>query len=110
MIFREDIIAEENQINIHMSQTEVVNCKGCVENVDDYVYIGRPSKWGNPFQIGKDGSRVEVIKKYREWLKTQPELLDCLGELKGKKLGCWCAPNKCHGDILKELVDYLNYE
>ena len=38
MIFREDIIAEENQINIHMSQTEVVNCKGCVENVDDYVY------------------------------------------------------------------------
>jgi hypothetical protein len=39
------------------------------------VYIGRGSKWGNPFVIGKDGDRDEVIAKYREWIKTQPQLL-----------------------------------
>lgn len=69
------------------------------------VYIGRPSKWGNPFTIGKDGTRAEVIQKYREWILTQPELLSQLGELKGKVLGCWCSPLPCHGDVLVELVE-----
>ena len=39
------------------------------------VYIGRPSKWGNPFRIGPDGNREEVIRKYRDWIGKQPELL-----------------------------------
>lgn len=64
------------------------------------IYIGRPSKWGNPFAIGKDGTRTEVIAKYEAWLKTQPELLAALPELRGHDLRCWCAPQKCHGDIL----------
>lgn len=68
------------------------------------MYIGRPSKWGNPFQIGKDGSRIIVIKKYYEWIKTQPQLLNSLSELKGKKLGCFCKPAPCHGDVLVELL------
>ncbi|PIW12451.1 MAG: hypothetical protein COW35_01440, partial [Candidatus Infernicultor aquiphilus] len=42
------------------------------------VYIGRPSKWGNPFTIGKDGTRSEVIEKYRIWLMKNQNLLDCL--------------------------------
>ncbi len=64
------------------------------------VYIGRSSKWGNPFIIGKDGSREEVIQKYDVWLDTQPELLAALSELKNKVLGCWCHPKACHGDVL----------
>lgn len=69
------------------------------------VYIGRPSKWGNPFVIGKDGSRKEVIAKYKEWIKTQPELMNSLHELEGKILGCWCSPMICHGDALIELIE-----
>ena len=64
------------------------------------VYIGRPSKWGNPFVIGKDGTREEVIAKHAAWLQTQPELLAALPSLKGKRLGCYCAPLACHGDTL----------
>lgn len=70
------------------------------------VYIGRPSKWGNPFAIGKDGTREEVISKYREWLLSQPELISQIKrELKGKNLVCFCAPKACHGDILLEIAN-----
>ena len=69
------------------------------------VYIGRPSKWGNPFRIGPDGSRDEVIQKYRDWIGKQPELLKSLPELEGKKLGCFCKPLACHGDVLARLVE-----
>lgn len=72
----------------------------------DSVYIGRPSKWGNPFTIGKDGTREEVIEKYREWLKTQPQLIEAAKrELAGKDLVCFCAPKPCHGDVLVEIVE-----
>lgn len=71
------------------------------------VLIDRRTKWGNPFQIGIDGTREEVIEKYREWILSQPELLKELPKLKGKRLGCWCAPMPCHGDVLVELVEAL---
>lgn len=77
---------------------KVVHCKK--EKYD--VYIGRPSKWGNPFEIGKDGTREEVIEKYRHWVSSQKLPFE---ELKGKVLGCWCAPKACHGDILMELAN-----
>lgn len=84
------------------STTRVVHCKK--EPFD--VYIGRPSKWGNPFKIGKDGSREDVIAKYRQWILANPELIAKLpSELKGRMLGCWCRPNSCHGDVLAELAD-----
>jgi len=80
--------------------SKVVHCKR--EPFD--VYIGRPSKWGNPFVIGKDGTREEVVEKYREWILQQPDLLKDLHELKDKVLACWCAPNACHGDVLIDLL------
>jgi hypothetical protein len=81
--------------------TRVVNMK-----YDDYdIYIGRGSLYGNPFKIGPDGDRVEVIRKYREWVKTQPQIIARLKELKGKTLGCFCKPMICHGDVLAELAD-----
>jgi hypothetical protein len=71
------------------------------------VFIGRPSKWGNPFIIGKDGTRTEVIAKYKNWIMNQPELLsDAKKELKGKDLVCYCSPKKCHGDILLEIANF----
>lgn len=70
------------------------------------VRIDRKSKWGNPFVIGEDGNRAEVVEKYREWLVDQPVLLKAIaaGELDGKRLGCWCAPELCHGDVLADFA------
>ena len=80
----------------------VVHCKRSEYD----VYIGRPGPWGNPFTIGKDGTREEVVEKYAEWVLTQPDLLAKIKiELKGKVLGCFCAPKLCHGDIIVELTN-----
>ena len=68
------------------------------------IYIGRPSKWGNPYIIGKDGTRDEVIAKYKLHL-LMSGLVNEVEELKGKDLVCWCAPEPCHGDILLELAN-----
>jgi hypothetical protein len=62
------------------------------------------SIWGNPFHIGKDGTREEVIEKYRQYILSKPELLAQLESLRGKTLGCWCSPQACHGDVLVELL------
>lgn len=71
------------------------------------LYIGRGTKWGNPFIEGVDGSRKTVIQKYQCWLVRQPELMAALPELKGKILGCSCKPKPCHGDVLAEMVNLL---
>ena len=68
------------------------------------VRIDRPSKWGNPFRIGQDGDRVDVIAAYRAYLLTQPELMDNLSELANKRIGCVCTPQLCHGDVLVDLI------
>lgn len=68
-------------------------------------YIGRGSKWGNPFRIGPDGTREDVIAKYAAWLRRQPQLLRCIDELRGKDLVCYCAPLACHGDLLLYLAN-----
>ena len=70
------------------------------------VFVARPSKWGNPFRIGKDGSRQEVITKYRAYLDfmmAQGELDP--RELRGLDLICHCAPLPCHADILLEIAN-----
>jgi hypothetical protein len=84
-------------------KTKVVN-----RHFQEYdKYIGRGSKWGNPFShqdgtkaLYKVATREEAIEKYDKWLDTQPELLAALEELRGQRLGCYCAPRPCHGDVL----------
>lgn len=75
------------------------------------IYIGRggarPNRVGNPFVIGRDGSRDEVIAKHMEWARQQPWLRDELERMKGKRLGCFCAPEACHGDNYVKLIEEL---
>lgn len=70
----------------------------------DGVYVGRPSKWGNPFVIGRDGTREQVIEKYRHTL-TPAQVEAARRELRGKNLVCWCAPLPCHADVLLEIAN-----
>jgi hypothetical protein len=89
-------------------------------NTKEGFYIGRPSPLGNPFIIGRDGTREEVIEKYREWLDLQ--LIDWSNKTElvrhsmqsliweytqHKKLTllCWCAPLPCHGDVIKAKIE-----
>lgn len=82
----------------------VVHCKKAPFD----VYIGRPSKWGNPFAIGQHGNREQVISQFKAYLNRSPMLMkDAQRELKGKVLGCYCSPEACHGHILAE---YANKE
>jgi len=69
------------------------------------VYIGRGSKWGNPFKIGEDGTRLEVVVKFMKHLAESQNLLDDLPELEGKDLVCFCSPRLCHGEILMLLAN-----
>lgn len=71
------------------------------------VYIGRPSPVGNPFVIGKDGNREQVIALYEEWIDMHPELIERLSDRQPRRLVCWCAPLACHGDVLaRKLEEY----
>jgi len=96
------------------TQSKIVENKTIVVNVarDHYdVYIGRPSKWGNPFIVGRDGNREECVAKYREWIVTQPHLMAEIPKLRGKRLGCYCKSDgsksrvRCHGDVLVALAE-----
>lgn len=70
------------------------------------VYIGRPSKFGNPFVIGYDGERDSVIDKFAAWISVRPDLIAAAKlELRGKTLGCFCAPLRCHGDVLAHIAN-----
>lgn len=94
---------------------KVVHCNK--EEFDVYIGRGRGSAWGNPFRIGNDGDRGEVIEMYKNWLVFGEgrSLLKRLGELEGKTLGCWCSPPggltaeddlQCHGQILLKLLQH----
>lgn len=85
-----------------MPHALVVHCKRSPFD----VYVGRPSAWGNPFRMPDEARRAETVARYREWILTQPHLLErAKAELRGKRLGCWCAPKACHGDVLAEIAN-----
>lgn len=108
--------------------TTVINLKGRIQEFgrrlenapDDLVYVGRRWTMGhwdlpqhplyNPFQYDtarkkRDGTRAEIMVKYREYLMARPDLLALVPELRGRTLACWCAPELCHADILAEIAD-----
>lgn len=66
------------------------------------VYVGRPSKWGNPFVIGLDGNREQVVTLFCKYIYERPELIAAARiELRGRDLVCFCAPQLCHADVLR---------
>jgi hypothetical protein len=81
----------------------------------DAIYVGRPTKWGNPYTHQADkatlaeyivASREEAVAMYRQYIMANPLLLKaCQEELKGKDLVCFCAPKACHADILIEIAN-----
>jgi Domain of unknown function (DUF4326) len=86
---------------------KVVHCKKSPYD----VYIGQPGQWGNPFATGPDCDRNQAIKLYEQWIRSQPELMKRAREkLKGKVLGCFCAPKSCHGDILLRITQECDCE
>lgn len=94
-------------------RTVVASLRGQHANLIDwaedqglYVRIDRRTDWGNPFELPADGDRATVIDAYeRHYLPHKPSLLSRLGTLRGKVLGCWCAPEACHGDVLKRWAE-----
>ncbi|MCG7988400.1 MAG: DUF4326 domain-containing protein [Candidatus Thiodiazotropha weberae] len=99
---------------IHIRITRVVNIKRetkykGIKSTDDYEYIGRGSYWGNPYAIGEDGDdRAEVIRKFKydfDYEKFPTKERSEVFKLAGKRLGCFCKPEACHGDVL---ADFLN--
>jgi len=93
--------------------TTVVHCKK--SEFDVYIGRGNNSKWGNPYSH-KEGTlarfkvrtRKEAIEKFEEYLLSNEDLMNSLHELKDKKLGCWCFPKRCHGDILSKHTNNLD--
>lgn len=90
--------------------TKVVNLRK--EPFD--IYIGRGSKWGNPFtHLPLDETEAqfqvatlgEALAEYKTWILGHPDLVRALPELRGRTLGCFCKPRSCHGDILAALAD-----
>jgi hypothetical protein len=73
----------------------------------DTVYVGRPTKWGNPYRVGRHLTRAEAVARYRAYLLAEGyPLLDALHEIRGKNLGCWCPLDQpCHADVLLELAN-----
>jgi hypothetical protein len=82
------------------------------------LYIGRTNRryklegnlYSNPYVIGKDGKRHEVLRKYAAWLLAQDTaqtraIVEGIGYMRESRLGCWCKPERCHGDILAALAD-----
>lgn len=81
---------------------------------ENTIYIGRGSKWGNPYSHMsntkaefKVQTREEAIENYRSYLISNKGLMDSLHELKDKNLLCYCSPRQCHGDILLETLESL---
>jgi len=94
---------------VPVSKRLVVHCQKAPYD----VYIGRPSRWGNPFSHLPNsaaefrvGTRTEAIEAYEKWLLEQPDLVErAKHELRGQVLGCWCAPLGCDGDVLARIAN-----
>jgi hypothetical protein len=119
--------AVKDVINVKKQQLNKIGYKDLMDWLQsdkNNLYIGRDmsyyvagstgSVWQNPFPVAKLNKIYKTgvvrynldqsLELYRQHIEQNPDLLNRLGELDGKVLGCWCKPNKCHGDVLAKLV------
>lgn len=85
-----------------------INCAFAVKQAKAegrFVNVMRPSIWGNPFVVGRDGTRTEVIALYRAYVLASADLMNAIGDLTNKLLGCACLPLPCHAEVLAELAN-----
>lgn len=99
-----------NKIPIRYIKDKITFVSNKDRGEDFDTYCGRGTLWGNPYAIGIDGDRDEVIRKFkydfdRDYLKGGKEFKEKLKGLRGNVFGCHCKPYACHGDILAQ---YLN--
>lgn len=91
----------DKKSNVYIGRARVVFIDGIRYPLEDSI-------WANPYKITETQPREKVLELYREFiekkLNSEPMLIEKLKELDGKKLGCWCKPDCCHGDILVELI------
>ena len=99
--------------------TTVVNLRGHRDDpaFADVVYVGRALTMGgwrlkastlaNPYRVGRDGTPADVLAKYEARLMSRPDLRALAKSLHGRRLGCWCAPNPCHADVIAMFADHI---
>jgi hypothetical protein len=89
---------------------KVVHCKKAPKG--SFVYIGRPSLLGNPYALpdpSDDAMRAKVIGQYKEWFESrlvENSFREAVEAVRGKDLGCWCAPRPCHGDVILDWLEH----
>jgi len=99
--------------NLEEWMSDSNNCyigRGGIVFIDGCRFPKSGSIWANPFKISKTQTRDDVLKLYEEYIKKKiidEDLHEELEKLRGKNLGCWCAPDKCHGDILLKILESL---
>ncbi|ATZ80756.1 hypothetical protein BMW23_0710 [Bodo saltans virus] len=79
--------------------------------IDSVRFPKEDSIWHNPYKITNTNTRDEVLEKYEKYITEKiknENLHEQLKKLKGKNLGCWCKPEKCHGDILLKIIEKVN--
>jgi hypothetical protein len=93
---------------MHPQRIQVRRIKGW-RLPDGAVYVGRPTRWGNPFRLGHDGAtRAEVVDLFRAHFESLPqaEREALLAPLRGRPLACWCPlDGPCHADVLLEFAN-----
>lgn len=97
--------------------TTVVNLRGHRDDpaFADVVYVGRALRMGgwnlltsplaDPYRVGRDGSLAKVLARYEALLMSRADLRALARSLRGRRLGCWCAPNPCHAELIARIAD-----
>lgn len=106
-----DVLSNKITVRYITDKITFVSNKDRGEHFD--TYCGRGTLWGNPYAIGIDGDRDEVIRKFkydfdRDYLKGGNDFKEKLKKLRGHTLGCHCKPYACHGDVLAQYLNELD--
>ena len=106
-----DFIRKEGYANLQKWMEDTQNVyigRAGIVFIDKVRFPKSSSNFCNPFKVGKDGTREEVIQKYETYIRSRLDkdldLVTELREMRGKRLGCWCKPEACHGDVLIKLL------